>query len=116
MNFAIQVGGNIICVIIMIILTLILSATTILGLFVTSKQEIIPILSEYPEFTFIIFILTVFVIIFRKSTNHALRVGYANHISPQEFEFQKTVFTNLKVKQLLESPQYQEYARQRGNL
>lgn len=99
----------------MIILGLLLSTTAILGL-VVSNAEISPFLSSYPELAFILIGLTVFLVLSRDSVSQAEPIDFVKHISPQEFEVQKTLYTELKVKQLIESPQYREYSRQRGNL
>ena len=98
----------------MIILGLIILSAAILGL-LSRSAEISPILAGNPEIAFLLLILTVFVIFSRPSAGQAEPVDFVKHISSQEFEMQKTLYTEYKVKQLIESPQYRNYERQRGN-
>ena len=98
----------------MIMLGMIIIAVAILGLLSTSA-EISPILVGYPEIVFFIFALIALLIYSRPSTDQTESVNYVKHISSQEFEMQKTLYTEYKVKQLIESPQYRNYERQRGN-
>lgn len=99
----------------MIVLGTGLSVITLLG-FLSSNNNFMTSAGKYLEIIFLMVIICAFLLYVKFSPGKGQEIEYAKHITPQEFERQRTLYTELKAKELIESPQYKAYTRKRGSL
>ncbi|OMJ74206.1 hypothetical protein SteCoe_26931 [Stentor coeruleus] len=99
----------------MIVLGTGLSVITLLG-FLSSNSNFMTSAGKYLEIIFLMVIIFAFFAYVKLSPSKGQKIEYAKHISSQEFERQRTLYTELKAKELIESPQYKAFTRKRGNL
>lgn len=99
----------------MIVLGTGVSVITLLG-FLSSNQNFMTSAGDYLEIIFLMVIICAFLAYAKLSPSKNQEIKCIKRITPQEFERQKTLYTELKAKELIESPQYKAFTRKRDSL